>query len=539
MSLAPPANPLAPGLRLDRYELLWPIAEGGMASVWLARLHGKHGFEKLVAVKTILPKFASDPRFVTMFLDEARIASGIEHTNVARILDLGEEHGVLYIAMEWVDGDSLSKLQRTLARSGVALPQGIVLRIMADACAGLHAAHELRGRDGSPVGIVHRDVSPQNILVSTEGMAKIIDFGVAKARDRVSEDTSGGAIKGKVQYMAPEQALGRAVDRRADVWAVGAVLYYFFSGSRVYESGSELGTLQLLTSGAPPLPLPPTVAPVIHQIVGGALRFDREQRWPNLEVVRHHLEKAMFDLHCQVRSEDVANFIGTYARDRAMARRTTVAKALQAADARATLEKEHPSIASASGLIEVHARPQPSLITGAGPLPGAEPRTHARATGAETSSLTLGSAALDASAAPSRRPIAIWFGGIAALGALAAGAAGLIYVLRTGAAPATASPSAATATSPVAAPASPPAATTPSPTPSPPGTGASDPANTDPVAPSANTDAAAPSVEVESLPSAKQNAAAPNTPAAKPRKTPGKRPSAPTKGTDSDSDDGF
>jgi serine/threonine-protein kinase len=426
---------LAPGLCLDRYELLWPIAEGGMASVWLARLHGKHGFERLVAVKTILPKFASDPRFHSMFLDEARISSGIDHANVARVLDLGEQHGVLYIAMEWVDGDALGKLQRTLARSGIPFPQAVILRIIADACAGLHAAHELRGRDGQPLGIVHRDVSPQNVLVGSDGVAKVIDFGVAKARDRVSEDTSAGALKGKIQYMAPEQALGREVDRRADVWSVGAMLYYFFSGRRVYESDSELGTLQLLTSGTPPVPLPLSVPPNVAAIISGMLRFHAEERTPNLDIVRRQLEQAMVDLGCLIRAEDVASFIAMYAQERAAARRSTVAKALQSADARAALLAEAPSAESSSGLLSVHARGAQSLVTGVGPFAPGDSRTLARPPN-ETSSATLGSTALDAQAVDSRRPgIGIWFAGAAAIGTLAAGLAGLILVLRPGPAP--------------------------------------------------------------------------------------------------------
>jgi len=428
MSLAPPANPLAPGFCLDRYELLWPIAEGGMASVWLARLHGKRGFEKLVAVKTILPKFAADPRFQTMFLDEARIAAGIEHTNVTRVLDLGEQDGVLYIAMEWVDGDALGKLQRQLARAGVPLPLPIVLRIIADACAGLHAAHELRDRDGVPIGIVHRDVSPQNILVSGEGIAKIIDFGVAKARDRIAEDTSAGSLKGKIQYMAPEQALGRSVDRRADVWAIGAVLYYFFSGRRVYEAESELATLQLLTSGVPPTPLPASVPPIIVDIIRGTLRHKVEERTANLDIVRRQLEHAMLQLGCMVRPADVGEFIATYARDRAVTRRTTIANALQAADARAALAAEPPSIASSSGLLDVQARPPNSFLSSVVPPPGSA-RTLARPP-AETSSTTLGSAALDAATHPRHRSLGLWFGGVAALGALAGGAALLIVALR-------------------------------------------------------------------------------------------------------------
>src|SRR5580693_1915746 len=160
---------LRAGYRLDRYELLCPIASGGMATVWLARLRGKRGFEKLFAVKTIRTELVDDPRFEEMFLDEARIASGIQHPNVAQILDLGEQDNVLFIVMEWVDGDSLAKIRKLVAKGGGKIPTGIALRVLADACAGLHAAHELRDDNGQPLEVVHRDVSPQNILVGTAG----------------------------------------------------------------------------------------------------------------------------------------------------------------------------------------------------------------------------------------------------------------------------------------------------------------------------------------------------------------------------------
>jgi len=195
---------LAPGCRLDRYDLLFQVAEGGMGSLWLARQHGKHGFDRIVAIKTILPKLASDPGFQQMFLDEARVVSRIEHPNVAQVLDLGEERGVLFLVMEWIDGESLVKLGRAVAReTNATIPFGILGRIMVDACAGLHAAHELTDDEGLPLGVVHRDVSPHNLLVGFRGTTKVIDFGIAKARNRVAQDTSVGSLKGKLAYMAP------------------------------------------------------------------------------------------------------------------------------------------------------------------------------------------------------------------------------------------------------------------------------------------------------------------------------------------------
>src|SRR5262249_16034900 len=153
----------------------------------------------------------------------------IKHDNFAEILDLGEQRGVLYIAMEFVDGDSLYELQRAVEDKGMALPLGVTLRILADTCGALHAAHELRDPRGTLPGVVHRDVSPQNVMVSSTGNAKLIDFGIAKARDRACGNTATGAMKGKIHYMAPEQAVGTGIDRRTDIFAVGAILYRAFA----------------------------------------------------------------------------------------------------------------------------------------------------------------------------------------------------------------------------------------------------------------------------------------------------------------------
>ena len=302
-------SPLVPGYFLDRYELLCPIAEGGMASVWVARLQGKHGFEKLFAVKTILPQHAADSRFQQMFLDEARIASRIAHTNVAQILDLGEQHDILYIVMEWVDGDSLSLLYRTLKQKDVALPHGVLLRVIGDACGGLHAAHELAGPDGKSLNVVHRDVTPQNVLVSTLGVARLIDFGIAKARDRLGEDTNAGMLKGKLHYMAPEQALGGEVDRRTDVFAIGAVLYRMLAHKPAFEAKSPKLLLARMASKEPPPPLPPGVHPAVAQLVMRALALEPRDRFATAAELQTAIEGAMVQAKLGCTTGDVARYV--------------------------------------------------------------------------------------------------------------------------------------------------------------------------------------------------------------------------------------
>ena len=325
-------TPLSPGDRLDRYELICPIASGGMASVWVARLKGKHGFEKLFAVKTILPQFASDTRFRAMFLDEAALLSQIQHVNVAQINDVGEERDILYLVMEFVDGDSFSKLLKAILTQDMQMPIGVVLRVLADACLGLHAAHELKDKKtGAPVGLVHRDVSPQNILITQQGTTKLIDFGIAKAKGRLTQETNAGAIKGKIAYMAPEQAAGKGIDRRADVWAVGAILYALYSRRTPYEGETELDTLHALVAGKDPRPLDSDVPTAVRDIAMRATRHSPEERYATALDLSRALESAMLAVGQPTTQADVATFMATHMKDRAASRQKALNFALKAA----------------------------------------------------------------------------------------------------------------------------------------------------------------------------------------------------------------
>jgi len=331
---------LRSGYRLDRYELLRPIATGGMATVWLAKLKGKRGFEKFFAIKTIRTELAVDAQFEEMFLDEARIASGIQHPNVAQILDLGEQESVLFIVMEWVDGDSLAKIRKLLAKGQKTIPIGITLRVLADVCAGLHAAHELRDEAGESLGIVHRDVSPQNILVASTGSVKVIDFGIAKARKRQQGETRTGIVKGKVQYMAPEQVKkGGQVDRRTDVWALGMCLHELVTGDLPHGGEDDVGVVRRLMSDEPPSVAPNLPQP-ISRLLERSVALDPDARFPTAAGMQRAIEGAMKEMGEAASSEDVAGFLRADLPELAEKRREAVGKAIEEARVRVAKDTE-------------------------------------------------------------------------------------------------------------------------------------------------------------------------------------------------------
>jgi eukaryotic-like serine/threonine-protein kinase len=349
------------GTRLGRYEILVPVAQGGMARVWAARQHGQRGFSKVVAIKTILPALARDANFEAMFLDEARLASGIHHPNVCEIFDLGEEAGTLYIAMEWVNGEALSRILKPPVPRGqkataYRLDVRTAARIIADAAKGLHAAHELKDDAGEPLGVVHRDVSPQNILISTDGMVKVTDFGVAKALRPGHESTMAGQVKGKIAYMSPEQARGAAIDRRSDVFALGVVLYEITTGHRPFTGDNEIEVMKAIVSGyfEPPSALVPGYPRDLEAIVLWSMNLDQARRFPSADAMRHSLEDWLLSSGGRVTEQQIARVanerVGRIVEDRAgRIRERTKTGALDLAAADLTPPPpSHPSEASSS-----------------------------------------------------------------------------------------------------------------------------------------------------------------------------------------------
>jgi eukaryotic-like serine/threonine-protein kinase len=360
---------LAPGCHLDRYDLLLLVAEGGMGLLWLARQQGKHGFDKIVAIKTILPKLASDSAFRQMFLDEARVVSRIEHPNVVQVLDLGEERGVLFLVMKWIDGESLTNLGRAVAcETAARIPVGILTRIMMDVCAGLHAVHELTDDEGLALGVVHRDVSPQNLLVGFRGTTKVIDFGIAEVRNRMAKDPSMGLLKGKLAYMAPEQAMGNGVDRRTDVWSAGASMYRFLTGRVPYDASEPVAVFRLIAEGRP-VRLPTTVPEPIRFVVEQALEPDPRRRFETAHDMGAALETAMRVADIHTTREDVAAFMVEHLGEARAIRAREIENAVRESRARMRVELARTESASEAALpiVRNDASSGPSPVSAASP----------------------------------------------------------------------------------------------------------------------------------------------------------------------------
>jgi serine/threonine protein kinase len=304
----------SPAPQLGRYTLLRSLGAGGMAELFLARADGIEGFAKLVALKRILPHKASNERFVRMLLNEARLVAGLDHPNIAAVHDIGLEHGEYFFAMEYVHGQDLARVLHRAPRHRLHLENA--LHIAIGVCAGLHCAHIARDSTGRPLDIVHRDVSPSNVLVSYQGAVKLVDFGVAKAATLVSE-TREGVIKGKYGYMSPEQCLGDALDRRSDVFAVGILLWEMTVGRRLYQFKGELASLQRIVYADAPRPssFDPDYPPEFEHIVMRALARDARQRYQSAEQLQLDLEQFAVDHRLAISPVSMAIEMKTLFRD--------------------------------------------------------------------------------------------------------------------------------------------------------------------------------------------------------------------------------
>jgi serine/threonine protein kinase len=251
--VAPPEPTTAAPQKVGRYEVIAHLATGGMAQIYLARQTGLGSFERHVVLKTILRERATDQRFVTMFLDEAKLAATLNHQNVAQVYEVDQADGAYFMAMEYVHGENARAILETTLRRGWTIPLELAVMIISGAAAGLHHAHERRGKGGAPLNIVHRDVSPANIMVGYDGSVKVLDFGIAKAEERATK-TVGGTIKGKYGYMSPEQCKGKPIDRRSDIFALGIVLYELTTLRRAFKGNDDFETMKRIVSGDVVLP---------------------------------------------------------------------------------------------------------------------------------------------------------------------------------------------------------------------------------------------------------------------------------------------
>jgi serine/threonine-protein kinase len=299
--------------RLGDYELLERIGAGGMAEVYKARRAGASGFERVVAIKRILPHLAEDEQFVAMFVDEAKIAVHLSHPNIAAIHDLGQAGGTCFIALDYVHGRDLRQLWDRERAWNAPPHAGIACHVIARTLEGLAHAHEATDGFGRPLGIIHRDVTPQNILVSFEGDVKIVDFGLAKAQGR-AHATQAGTVKGKLAYLAPEQLRGLALDARVDVYAAGIVLWELLTGRRLFYADSDLDTLRNVHAAQVEAPSRhnPTLPPALDAVVLKALARDRDARFSSAQEFLDALEEVIWEWGIVYQAHQVGAYVSHF-----------------------------------------------------------------------------------------------------------------------------------------------------------------------------------------------------------------------------------
>ena len=399
-----------------KYRLIAELGHGGMAEVFLAIASGPAGFNKLLVIKQIRDQLADDPEFLAMFLDEARLAARLNHPNVVQTNEVGEDGRRYFIAMEYLEGQPLNRIAQRLGKDG-RFTLAMHVRVLIEALAGLHYAHELTDFDGTQLQVVHRDATPHNVFVTYAGQVKVVDFGIAKALGSSSE-TRAGVLKGKISYMAPEQALGERVDRRADVFAVGMMLWEALAGRRPFKGQNDVVILQKLVAGD--IPSPGTVREGIPDLLEAicmkALAHDREERFATAEDMARALEGALELLGMRPQLRDVGDLLAkAFADERVRIRGVIEA---QMASLRASGDLAAPEAAMFAGKpagrpalprLEATASTEASSFNAARRATVAEGGS--RADHSRVSSLTANSTSADLLALPApaaKKPIALY-----------------------------------------------------------------------------------------------------------------------------------
>ncbi len=391
---------------LGRYRVVEEIGIGGMASVHLARMDGPGGFQKWVAIKRIHPNLVEDDQFVDMFLDEARIAAGINHANVAQVFDLGKDDNTYWIAMEYIHGEPLREVMRRCEERNQLIGPELAARICADAAEGLHAAHELRGKSGQLLGLVHRDVTPHNLFLTYDGYTKVVDFGIAKVADRLSE-TRAGTLKGKLAYMSPEQVRAQDdVDRTTDIFALGVVLWELTTGHRLFRMDTDLDTLEKVQACV--VPPPSTVVPgypvELESVVMKALAKKKGDRFQTARELSRALQTYLLRRGVFVGPEEVAGFVRELFGDRIKTREDHLA---WAADVTSTINIDQLKGVQISSREDASLKSSASAISSEDGAPtgrrGAQPQGQANAPSNPQSGAPKGKAATGP--APSSAPM--------------------------------------------------------------------------------------------------------------------------------------
>jgi serine/threonine-protein kinase len=368
------------GDRVADYEIVARMKAGGMATLFLGRRTGASGFSKPVAIKVVHAHLADDPAFVEMFVDEALLCARIQHPNVVHVEELRESNGAHLLVMEYVAGCSLGQLLRALAKRQRRMTPELAVHVAINVLDGLHAAHELKNEQGAPMEVVHRDVSPDNVLLAWQGHVKLIDFGVAKAMSRRTQ-TSGSMLKGKIRYMSPEQAFGRAVDRRTDVYALAIVLWECLTMRRLFSgSGADLELLEQVRNPTivPPSQLVSDLPPALDAILLKALAREANDRYASAREMRRALAEAM-PRAAALDGADLAELLRAVMADEIEAQRAKLASDAEALDVPVVVdgaEADEPlrtmtismaGLSSPSGLISA----EHSATSGTAPLPPA------------------------------------------------------------------------------------------------------------------------------------------------------------------------